>query len=84
MVLDIIEERREIMNSLQIINTSFLLVLISLALSGHTQTLTINAGTAHQMIGRFGGQSKIYFENISGSNADLIFSPTAKIGKEAL
>lgn len=72
------------MNSLQIISTSFLLLLISLALSGHTQTLTINAGTAHQMIGEFGGQTKMNFENISGSNADLIFSLTQGIGSVAL
>lgn len=72
------------MNSLQIIKASFLLLLISLALSGQTQTVTINAGTADQMIDGFGGQTKICAENLMGPNADLIFSPTAEIGSEAL
>jgi O-glycosyl hydrolase len=84
MVLDIIEERREIVNSLQIIRASFLLLLISLALSGQTQAVTINAGTADQMIDGFGGQTKICAENLMGPNADLFFSPTAGVGCEAL
>ncbi len=72
------------MNSLQIIGASFLLLLLSLALSGHTQTVTINIGTADQMIDGFGGHTEICAENLMEPNADLFFSPTAGVGSEAL
>jgi hypothetical protein len=63
---------------------SFLLLLLSLALSGRAQTVTINAGTIDQKIDGFGGQTEIYGEHLTGSNADLFFYPTAQIGTEAL
>lgn len=53
---------------------------LALPSAGLAQTATINAGTVYQTMDGFGGQTWIYADNLSGSNADLFFSPTVGIG----
>jgi glucuronoarabinoxylan endo-1,4-beta-xylanase len=57
-------------------------VALALPLRGLAQTATINAGTVYQTMDGFGGQTWIYADSLTGSNADLFFSRTAGIGLE--
>jgi len=45
-----------------------------------TTTDTVNWNATYQTIDGFGGQTWIYGDNLTGSNADLFFSQTAGIG----
>lgn len=55
---------------------------LALPIRGLAQTATINAGTVHQTMDGFGGQTWLYADSLTGSNADLFFSQTAGIGLE--
>src|SRR5580698_8693343 len=48
--------------------------------TGVAQTATVNAANVHQTMDGFGGQTWLYADSLTGSNADLFFSPTAGIG----
>jgi O-glycosyl hydrolase len=75
---------------MRLIHTSSKFVLFStlsftslvLPLRGLAQTAAINAANVHQTMDGFGGQTWQYADNLTGSNADLFFSPTAGIGLE--
>lgn len=68
------------MNLKQILRTIIPFLLFSLNLQG--QTVTVDGNTVYQTMDGFGGQTWLFGDNITGSNAALFFSPSSGIGLE--